>query len=225
VFVGSDKIRIPDRCVFADEEDVKRYQAGVKFSSIEMGDATIVLQADAMEALLKAQVMARAKRLKITPLDGAVAGGRDYGETLRLWHSRFDPAIRFWLGNGMIKRSDALSVMKMDIFGVIEQVHDWESQGMLFGTGQRSSIFSSVAPPGTSQHLSGLAFDVVEHDDPRVRTILEKNGWFNTIKADTPHFTYLGLSRKELPSRGLQEIEYNGRTFWVPAREPRVSGR
>ena len=92
----------------------------------------------------------------------------------------------------------------------------WESAGMNFGTNLRGPIFSSTAPPGTSQHLSLLAFDVTENGDPRVREILNRHGWHQTIVRDTPHFTFLGLPGSELPGRGLKAVYNGGRMYWVP---------
>jgi hypothetical protein len=173
-----------------------------------------------MNALTAARAEASKLGLNITPLDGSIAARRTYADTVRIWNSRFDPAIKFWIAHRRISSEEERVVRAMDIFSLIEQVANWEDEGMLFGTGMGSSIFSSVAPPGTSQHLSMLALDVVEHNDARIRSILAKNGWFQTIKADMTHFTYLGVPEKELPSRGLNAVLYGGRQFWVPAPEP-----
>ena len=49
-----------------------------------------------------------------------------------------------------------------------------------------------------------LAFDVNEFDNPRVREILAKHGWFQTVLSDLPHFTYLGLKEKDLPKEWIE---------------------
>jgi hypothetical protein len=61
-----------------------------------------------------------------------------------------------------------------------------------------------------------LAFDVKEHEDPRVRALLAKHKWFQTVVSDLPHFTYLGVEETELPGLGLKKVTEGGRTFWVP---------
>jgi hypothetical protein len=61
-----------------------------------------------------------------------------------------------------------------------------------------------------------LAFDVNEFDNPRVREILAKHGWFQTVLSDLPHFTYLGLKEKDLPKHGLKQVEVDGQIFWIP---------
>jgi|GEM_PF-322364 len=218
-FTASDRVRVPDRCVFLDEGDVQRFQATAKIKSAMLGDTLIELQESAMEALEVARSEAQSQGLDITPLDGSIAARRVYRDTVAIWNSRFDPAIRYWIGAGRIAPTELDAVNSLDIFSLIEKVSAWEKQGLFFGTGTYSSIFSSVAPPGTSQHLSMIALDVVQHGDPRVRLIMAKNGWFQTIKGDMTHFTYLGVLEQELPGRGLQFVIYNDRGFWIPAAE------
>jgi hypothetical protein len=91
---------------------------------------------------------------------------------------------------------------------------------MFFNLDFSRSILSSVAPPGASQHLALLAFDVKEHEDARVRAILERHGWFQTVAHDRPHFTYLGVARSQLESLGLSRIVEGRREYWVPRRDP-----
>jgi len=218
-FTASDRIRVPDRCVFLDEGDVQRFQAAAKIKSAMIGDTPIDLQEAAMDALESARSEAQSQGLDITPLDGSIAGRRTFRDTVGIWNSRFDPAIKYWVGAGRIPPAEVETINSIDIFTLIEKVSGWEKQGLFFGTGTYSSIFSSVAPPGTSQHLSMIALDVVQNADPRVRLILAKNGWFQTIKGDMTHFTYLGVPEQELPGRGLQFVIYNDRGFWIPATE------
>jgi hypothetical protein len=61
-----------------------------------------------------------------------------------------------------------------------------------------------------------LAFDVVEAGNPAVRRILNKYGWYQTIRTDQPHFTFLGVEETELPARGLRNIFADGNSYWVP---------
>ena len=76
-----------------------------------------------------------------------------------------------------------------------------------------------MRPPGASQHLFFLALDVQEFGRKEVRNILEKNGWFQTVYSDLPHFTYLGISKQELPKRGLVYKALGEHEFWVPGIE------
>ena len=91
-----------------------------------------------------------------------------------------------------------------------------EGRGLYFSKDFSKSILYSVAIPGASQHLALLAFDVKEHANPTVRSILERHGWFQTVKSDLPHFSYLGVSTNELPSLGLKLVREGGRVFWIP---------
>ena len=61
-----------------------------------------------------------------------------------------------------------------------------------------------------------LAFDVDQFENPRIREIMAKHGWFQTVLSDLPHFTFLGLKEKDLPKHGLRSLEINGQVFWIP---------
>jgi hypothetical protein len=98
----------------------------------------------------------------------------------------------------------------------VPEVFTLEEQGMFFAKDLSKSIIYSVAPPGTSQHLSLLAFDVKEFDDRRIRDLLARHGWFQTVVSDLPHFTFLGVEENELPGLGLKNITSIDRSFWVP---------
>ena len=61
-----------------------------------------------------------------------------------------------------------------------------------------------------------LALDVEHFADERVRRILARHGWFQTVLSDLPHFTYLGLEEKDLPARGLRSVISGKQLFWIP---------
>jgi hypothetical protein len=104
----------------------------------------------------------------------------------------------------------------MSPFEQVPAVLSLEEQGIFFAKDLSKSIIYSVAPPGASQHLSMLAFDVTEFNDPKVRKILANYGWFQTVVSDLPHFTYLGSVENELKNRGLKKFVFDGREFWLP---------
>lgn len=87
---------------------------------------------------------------------------------------------------------------------------------MFFSKDLSKSILYSVAVPGASQHNFLLALDVQQFGNAQVRAILAENGWFQTVKSDLPHFTYLGLKESELPAHGLKSVTVGGQKFWVP---------
>jgi hypothetical protein len=64
-----------------------------------------------------------------------------------------------------------------------------------------------------------LALDVEQHNNPSVREVLARHGWFQTVEGDAPHFTFLGLAQSELPARGLRRVSSGGRVFWLPKLE------
>ncbi len=215
MFIAAKEVRFPTKCVFASESEVGEFQASVKSRKETVSGREIELQEAAMDALLKANTAAAKRKLTITPR-GASAAKRSYADTYRIWKSRFDPALRHWVARGRIKSEDAERAAKLDTNFQVAQVIEWEKDSIWFSTGFNRSIFSSVAAPGTSQHLSMIALDVAEFGNKDVRAILNQHGWFQTIIDDTPHFTYLGLDEDELPKRGLVAIAKDGFTFWIP---------
>ena len=215
MFIAASEVLFPTNCVFANEEEVSAFQGTVKSRTATIGGRTIELQSAAMDALEKARAAAAKRKLTITPR-GATAAKRSYADTYRIWKSRFDPALKHWTARGKIKPEDAERAAKLETPDQVAQVIEWEKDSIWFSTGFNRSIFSSVAAPGTSQHLSMLALDVAEFANKDVRTILNEHGWFQTIIDDTPHFTYLGLDEDELPKRGLIASEKDGFKFWIP---------
>jgi hypothetical protein len=215
MFVG-EETRFPPRCIFAEPSEVEQFHDQLKTKEIVVNGTVVQLQKPAADALISAVEEAALVGARITPLDGAIAGKRNFADTLKIWNSRFLPALDHWVAKGKIDRSTAATAVVMPLRDQISKVMEWESKGYYFSTGFSKSIFNSVAPPGTSQHLSLIAFDVVEASDPRVRSILNKHGWYQTIKTDEPHFTYLGIDEAELPSRGLKRFVRGGHTFWIP---------
>lgn len=215
-FVAADSVKVPPRCVFKDEEEVSEFHSGIELSTANFGGTEITLQTGAMASLLEAVQLAAAEKVKLTPLDGSIAGLRTYSDTERLWNSRFYPALDHWQRRGRIAKEAADAARELSAFEQVPLALSWESKGMWFSTGLNRSILTSVAAPGTSQHLSGLALDIVQYRDQRVRSIMNSVGWFQTVIDDEPHFTYLGLPETELSRRGLISRVKNGYKFWVP---------
>ena len=98
----------------------------------------------------------------------------------------------------------------------IAEIFKLEEQGIYFAKSLDKSIIYSVAPPGTSQHISMLALDVKEHGNAKVREILANHGWFQTVVSDLPHFTYLGAKETDLPNLDLKKVSDGGRVYWIP---------
>lgn len=216
MFVGGPNILPPPLCVFSSEEQVTEFQNAAGVASAKIGDATIELQPAAMAALLKARAKANAEDLDITPRDGAEAARRSYADTVRLWNSRFLPALEHWTKVGRLKAGEADRLRALPIHEQVPEVLELEKEGIFFSKDLSKSVLYSIAAPGTSQHIAMLAFDANEFLDARVREIMAEHGWFQTVLSDLPHFTFLGLTEAELPSRGLKSVEVNAQKFWIP---------
>jgi hypothetical protein len=216
IFVASESVRPPPVCMFTSEAEVLKYQNDVRFTSATIGGTQIQLQPAAMAALMEARREANKQRLDITPRGGSEAARRSYSDTLRLWNSRFFPGLARWNSRGRLSREQVARLRNLPLHDQVAEVLELEKRGIFFSTDLSKSILYSVAAPGTSQHISMLALDVAQFNNARVRQILAQYGWFQTVKSDLPHFTYLGVDEKELPSRGLRRLTMAGRVFWIP---------
>lgn len=216
MFVASDSVKLPPVCVYPGDAEVVKFQGELKTKTFEAGGVRISLQEAASDALQRALNDANACRLTISPLDGAIAGSRSYGDTLMLWNGRFFRALDHWTRVGKLTAADREAVTGVELAKRIEMILRWEDQGIYFSTDRTRSILTSTAPPGASQHLSMLAFDVVEYSRPAIREIMNRNGWFQTVVDDPPHFTFLGIAEAELPNRGLKVVQKGSHRYWVP---------
>ncbi len=205
----------PNTVVFKTESEVSAFQAGVQKSSENIGGFTMELQTAAMNALKEAIAEAKGKNLSITPRN-ADSSKRSYQQVLDNWASRVNPGLVYWVGKGRLPQTEANRIKALSPVEQITEIFKLEAQGMFFAQGNQKTIIYSVAPPGTSQHISMLALDVAQNDNAAVREVLARHGWFQTIPSDLPHFTYLGAQENELANLGLKKVTESGRTFWMP---------
>jgi len=216
MFVAHEMVTPPPVCVFSAEDDVNEFQARAGYEAATIDDAVIELQPAATQALLQARAAAHKEGLDITPRDGAEAARRNYADTVRLWNSRFLPALAYWINLGRLDEEQAQRLRRLPINQQVAEVLELEEEGIFFSKDFSKSVLYSIAAPGTSQHIAMLAFDANEFMDERVRSILAQHGWFQTVLSDLPHFTFLGLKEKDLPARGLKGAEVHGHKFWIP---------
>jgi len=214
VFVARN-VTAPNKVVFADEADVTGFQSKLDIAGAELGGFYIELQQPALNELLAAMKEARDIGLTITPR-GADSARRNYNDTIALWKSRVEPALVHWVEKGRMTKDQASKIRSLSPFDQVPEVFKLEADGIYFAKDLSKSIIYSVAPPGASQHLSLLAYDVAEFDDRLVRKILAKHRWYQTVTSDLPHFTFLGVPESELPGLGLKKAVNSDREFWVP---------
>src|ERR1041384_5023315 len=132
MFVGSDDIVPPPACAFTSEDQVSEFQNAAGVTSATIGDAVIELQPAAMKALVKARAAAQAEGLDITPRDGAEAARRSYADTVRLWNSRFLPALDHWTKLGRLKLEAANRLRELPVSQQVAEVLELEKQGIFF---------------------------------------------------------------------------------------------
>ena len=215
VFVAQGGAAAPRTVIFKDEAEVGAWQASVPVSKEIIGGIQTELQTPAMNALKEAVGEAAKNKLTITPR-GNDAARRSYTETEELWESRVTPGLRYWTDKGKLDKNEAAKIKALSPLEQVTEIFRLEKQGMFFSKDLSKPIIYSVAPPGASQHLSMLALDVVENDDPKVREIMARHGWFQTVVSDLPHFTFLGVTEDKLPGLGLKKTVSGGRSFWIP---------
>jgi hypothetical protein len=216
MFLASEKVLAPPVCVFTSEREVLKFQEEAGFTLARVGGDEIELQPAAMEALLAAREEARRAGLDITPRGGSEAARRSYTDTERLWKTRFLPALVHWQKLGRLSREQVQGLRSLALKDQVREVLELEKSGIYFSKDFSKSILYSIAAPGTSQHIALLALDVEQFPDARVRRILARHGWFQTVKSDLPHFTYLGLAESDLPARGLRSVKSGEQLFWIP---------
>jgi hypothetical protein len=201
--------------IFPDQNAVARWQSTLSTEQAEIAGIPVRLQSAALRALMKAREEAFQAHVGISPRSKDAAE-RSYEETLELWRSRVNPGLEYWVAKGLLSAAEANRVRKLPVREQTREILELEKRELYFSKDFSKSILFSVAPPGASQHLSMLAFDVKEYDSPTVRSILEHHGWFQTVRSDLPHFTYLGVDKHLLPSLGLKMVRDGGREFWIP---------
>lgn len=215
VYVARGGVTPPKTVVFKDEAEVSAYQNTLQVSKENIGGVSVELQSPAMQNLKEAISDAKQNGLTITPRN-ADSSRRNYNATVENWASRVKPGLDHWVKSGKLSQADANRIKGLSPFGQVPEILKLEEQGMFFAPDFKRSIIYSVAPPGTSQHHTMLALDVSEHENSRVRDILAKHGWFQTVVSDLPHFTFLGVSEAELTNLGLKKVSDGGREFWLP---------
>lgn len=215
VFVAQDGSIAPRSVFLKDDREVAAFQSLAGSTKEVIGNSSVELQPPAMAALKSAMKEANANGGSITPR-GSDASKRSFQDTVGLWASRVDPGLDHYVGQGRISKEDAVRIRALSPYEQVPEILKLEAAGMYFSKDLSKSIIYSVAPPGSSQHLSMLALDINEHESAQVRSVLAQHGWFQTVVSDLPHFTYIGVSENELPKLGLKKTTSGGRVYWVP---------
>jgi hypothetical protein len=214
IFVANEVVAIPKVWMFPNEATVSAFQGVFAMDRSDESRSAIELQKAALLELEAARAEAAAKGLTITPAS-KIAARRGYQDTVELWNSRVQPGLRYWVSVGRLKPREADRIAALETRQQIDAILKLEESGLWFSLSRDKSIRYSVSVPGTSQHLSMLALDIREHENPGVRALLARHGWFQTVYSDLPHFTFLGIPESELAARGLEARTNAGRTFWV----------
>ncbi|MDJ0626561.1 MAG: D-alanyl-D-alanine carboxypeptidase family protein [Candidatus Caenarcaniphilales bacterium] len=217
LWVNNDtEVILPPSVTFSSAKETNNFHK--RLSLVKVAGTECLLQESAAKSLEQAIEEAKSQGLNISPR-GDDSCIRSYKKTHELWLSRVLPNLDFYLSKKKLTPAEVEKVKQADMWDQVKLVLSIENEkGLLFDKYRQTSILNSVAAPGTSQHLSGLAFDMAQFSDPQVRKIINKYGWYQTIENDLPHFTYLGKvpNQKFLKNNGLKKVSKSGYDFWVP---------
>src|SRR5207253_9908731 len=129
----------------------------------------------AMDALQEARREAQGEGLDITPRGGTEAARRSYQDTVRLWDTRFLPALSYWMKRGRLTKEQVARLKSLPLTDQVREVLELEKEGIYFSKDLSKSILYSIAAPGSSQHIMMLALDVDQFTNERVRRILARH--------------------------------------------------
>lgn len=222
VFLADRRVTIPSRFMFDNEAQVSAFQSSLKISKKIIGGVAVQLQEAAMDALLVAAADVKKINLPFIPRGGTTAARRSYKDTADFWNNRVKDGIAHWKSVPNAKKekltaAEANTLNSLSGLAQIKMVFQLEARGFFFSKNKKKTILSSVAAPGSSQHLFMLAIDIEQYADARARKIMAQHGWFQTVLNDQPHFTFLGLSESVLSALGLHAVKGDGgQTFIVP---------
>jgi hypothetical protein len=210
----------PPKIIFENSSEVEAFQSSLSIKRARIGDYEIALQAEAMDALIRAAAEMNDKGSQITAR-AADSGGRSYEDTVGLWLRNVTRGLERWENLNVIAPDRTEQIRALSPVEQVARILEMEEkEEIFFGTFFDRSILYSVAAPGASQHLSLLAFDAAEYKDEEVERELNRRGWFRTVPNDLPHFTYLGRAEDSLRELGLMRVEreYDHRiySFWTP---------
>lgn len=209
-------VKLPPLCIL-DFAQTEQFQKAVPFETATISGLQITLQKKPMEELQAAIQEARSKGLSLDP-SSELAALRNYRSSVNLFQKYLLAGLNYWVERGQIDQGFAKSVAIASPLEQLQAVLELEKRKLYLHASKHSiSILNLVAPPGASQHLWGVAVDVTQHEDPRIRSILAAHGFFQTVESDFTHFTYLGRKPEELEQLGLRRNVVDGRDFFVPA--------
>src|SRR5689334_9926573 len=91
----------PPTIIFAVPAEVEAFQSQLSVSRARLGDYEIPLQADAMDALIRAasEINDREKQITARADD---SGGRSYQDTVNLWNRNVTRGLDHWQSEGRI---------------------------------------------------------------------------------------------------------------------------
>ncbi len=214
IFLAGQGVKLPPSCLM-DYAQTAAFQSSLQLETRSVGGVPVRLQAPAMKAFLGAVADAKSKGIAIEPI-GETSSFRDYSTTVEFFQRNLADGLLYWVSQKKIADATAKSILIATPKEQLEAALALEKKGLFLHANRTTSILFLTAPPGASQHLSGLAVDVKQHESAMVQKIMLEHGFFQTVKNDFTHFTFLGLQRSVISSVGLEKVVIGGRDFYSP---------
>lgn len=127
VFVGEGEFG--NSCYFENENQLQSFQEEITYSEKTIKGVKVTLQAAAMQSLFSAVSEAKALGLSITPRGTSLASRRSFFDTLKLWHSRVNPGLIYWVKKGKISSYQAQQIREMPIITQAQAILELEEMG------------------------------------------------------------------------------------------------
>jgi len=207
------KLTRQQNVAFMSESDVEYFHSKIKLK--KANDGKCLLQTPAAIALDKAIKFAKKEKIPLTQQSNT-ACLRSYQDTLKLWNKRVYKNLDYYVEKREITDSLADKIKNAPIPKQVEMILQLENNRKLyFSTYRNMTILRSAAPPGTSDHITGWAFDLKEGNNPASIGVMNKFGFYQIIPDDWNHFVYLGKTLDdELKKLGLKKFKSKQFTYW-----------
>jgi hypothetical protein len=196
------------------EADRQLQVDGWATSSVTIGDRVLTTQTAAAHALSEARDELKALGVHLIP-GSNTPSARTWATTHNSWRQRLTLGLDYWVQQGTLESDDKARILALPPNLQLKEALKLEDGGMYLNKHHNRPILSSVAAPGSSQHCWMLAVDLKPHT-PKVVEVMASHGWFRTVWADRPHFTWLGVPEDQLPALGLKLRMYGEDAMWVP---------
>jgi len=177
---------------FNTARELQSFQQKAGIATERIDGILVQLQPAAMKAFLAARMDAKRSGLDLSPF-GSRASRQGFDEMVEIWQPNLDRGFNHWIAQRRLTAQQAKVIRSLPFSKQMTAVAALEKKGLYFGNRFQESILDWAQ--GKKEHQLMLALDVAQYNHPRIRRILARYGWVQTIRGDKSHFVYLGAGR------------------------------